>query len=291
MPFVAAKCPQCGAQLKVNDEKDAAICEFCGTPFIVEKAIHNYTINNNYNGATIIQSEMADLTNLKKLASQALHDINFVQAKDYYDKILLQEPDNIEAYFYSKYCDIRSHVSEYPIHDIASFNTVSNNSISRLKNSDIDESQRYKSIKEIVEYCERLTEELDRKRVELERVELKKNKEAESLDPQGSIYTIVLSVADTLYENYPNDTPYKTIFIGLWKKYEGQLPTYYLRQAYTRKVKIYEPDYTSSYTDYKSGCIGVASIIVGIIFFLLDNCLLGGLSFLIGILLFICKRY
>ena len=37
MPFVAAKCPQCGAQLKVNDEKDAAICEFCGTPFIVEK--------------------------------------------------------------------------------------------------------------------------------------------------------------------------------------------------------------------------------------------------------------
>ena len=63
MPFVAAKCPQCGAQLKVNDEKDAAICEFCGTPFIVEKAIHNYTINNNYNGATIIQSEMADLAN------------------------------------------------------------------------------------------------------------------------------------------------------------------------------------------------------------------------------------
>ena len=105
-----------------------------------------------------------------------MRDTNFTQAKDYYDKILLQEPDNIEAYFYSKYCDIYSRIPEYPIHDIASFNTVSNNSIRRLIKSDIDESQRYQSIKDIVEYCERLTGELDGKRIELERAELKKVK-------------------------------------------------------------------------------------------------------------------
>lgn len=57
MPFVPAKCTQCGANLAVDNEKDAAICQFCGTPFITEKAIQNFNItynttnvqNTNYN--------------------------------------------------------------------------------------------------------------------------------------------------------------------------------------------------------------------------------------------------
>ena len=42
MPFTAAKCTQCNANLQVDSAKDAAICEHCGTAFIVEKAINNY---------------------------------------------------------------------------------------------------------------------------------------------------------------------------------------------------------------------------------------------------------
>ena len=48
MKIVTAKCPNCGGILKVDSEKDAAICQFCQTPFIVEKAIENYNITNNY---------------------------------------------------------------------------------------------------------------------------------------------------------------------------------------------------------------------------------------------------
>ncbi|WP_409969391.1 leucine-rich repeat protein [Bengtsoniella intestinalis] len=47
MPLVAAKCTNCGASVNVDNAKDAAICEFCNTPFIVEKAINNYNISNN----------------------------------------------------------------------------------------------------------------------------------------------------------------------------------------------------------------------------------------------------
>lgn len=47
MPLVNAKCTNCGANLKVDNNKDAAICEFCGSAFIVEKAINNYSITNN----------------------------------------------------------------------------------------------------------------------------------------------------------------------------------------------------------------------------------------------------
>ena len=56
MPIVPALCTQCGGQVQVNNAQDAAICPYCQTPFIVEKAIqrynithnHNYHINNNY---------------------------------------------------------------------------------------------------------------------------------------------------------------------------------------------------------------------------------------------------
>lgn len=45
MPLVSAKCTNCGAKLEVDDTKDAAICAYCGSPYIVEKAINNYIIN------------------------------------------------------------------------------------------------------------------------------------------------------------------------------------------------------------------------------------------------------
>lgn len=53
MPFVQAKCPECGGMLAVDADKKAANCQFCGEAFIVQEAINNYnTYNetiNNYN--------------------------------------------------------------------------------------------------------------------------------------------------------------------------------------------------------------------------------------------------
>ncbi len=53
MPFVPARCTQCGAELSVDSSKDAAICNYCGTPFVVEKAINNYTVNQNINASVV----------------------------------------------------------------------------------------------------------------------------------------------------------------------------------------------------------------------------------------------
>lgn len=44
MPLVPAKCTCCGATLTLNPARDAAVCPFCGTPFVVEKAIRHYHI-------------------------------------------------------------------------------------------------------------------------------------------------------------------------------------------------------------------------------------------------------
>ena len=36
MGFVAAKCTECGANIEVDDTKEAGICKYCGTAFITE---------------------------------------------------------------------------------------------------------------------------------------------------------------------------------------------------------------------------------------------------------------
>ena len=44
--LVPAVCTQCGAALEVDPSQEAAVCKYCGTAFIVEKAIHNYNIQH-----------------------------------------------------------------------------------------------------------------------------------------------------------------------------------------------------------------------------------------------------
>ena len=45
MPLLQAKCTNCGANLQVDAEKEAAVCPYCNTPYVVEKAIANYYMN------------------------------------------------------------------------------------------------------------------------------------------------------------------------------------------------------------------------------------------------------
>lgn len=48
MALVPAICTQCGARLEVDPAQEAFICSYCNTPFVTEKAINQYIINNNY---------------------------------------------------------------------------------------------------------------------------------------------------------------------------------------------------------------------------------------------------
>lgn len=89
MSFVAAKCTQCGANIKVDDTKDAGICEFCGTAYVTEKAINNYNtfITNNYAGAHI-NIVKGDVDNLVKLGNKALEYNSAQEAYDYANRAL-----------------------------------------------------------------------------------------------------------------------------------------------------------------------------------------------------------
>ena len=42
--LVPAICTQCGATLEVDPSQETAVCKFCNTSFIIEKAINNYNV-------------------------------------------------------------------------------------------------------------------------------------------------------------------------------------------------------------------------------------------------------
>ncbi len=53
MPFVQGNCTNCGGTLAVDNEKEAWVCPYCNTPFIVEKAINNFNVTNNINANVV----------------------------------------------------------------------------------------------------------------------------------------------------------------------------------------------------------------------------------------------
>ncbi|MCL2798325.1 MAG: zinc ribbon domain-containing protein [Firmicutes bacterium] len=66
MAIVAAKCTQCGANIEIDDSKDAGNCAHCGTAFVTQKVIHNY---NTFITKNIVLDE--DLKN--QLLSSSSH--------------------------------------------------------------------------------------------------------------------------------------------------------------------------------------------------------------------------
>lgn len=100
MSLVAAKCTQCGANIEVDDTKEAGICKYCGTAFITEKTINNYNTysvnNNNFLGATINVNN-GDVNNLLLLAKHADKAGNMKEANTYYSRVLEIQPFNKEA--------------------------------------------------------------------------------------------------------------------------------------------------------------------------------------------------
>ncbi|WP_051208895.1 zinc ribbon domain-containing protein [Butyrivibrio sp. WCD3002] len=64
MNLVAGKCPNCGAIINVDSSKDAAVCEYCKTPFIVEKAIKNVDINIQNANISLNEGNINNVNNM-----------------------------------------------------------------------------------------------------------------------------------------------------------------------------------------------------------------------------------
>ena len=93
MPLVNAKCTNCGATLKVDNQQEAAVCEYCGSAYIVEKAINNYQIENH----NTIHAQVVNIYGEQKNTVPISQKIsNYIQKiKDSHD--ILLPPDELVA--------------------------------------------------------------------------------------------------------------------------------------------------------------------------------------------------
>ena len=98
--IVPAKCTNCNAALQVDPTKEAAVCPYCNSAFIVSKAINNINVGNavfSLNGATVNVNNQLNTANYIKRAKEYINSRNYSNAEDYLDKVLDQEPENKEA--------------------------------------------------------------------------------------------------------------------------------------------------------------------------------------------------
>ena len=90
MELINAICPNCGAKLNVDEGKDAAICEYCGNPYIVKKAVEKYNINHIYNTTNNINANVVNIVN------------NPAQSQKSTNKVFLVKNQITEEYFKRK---------------------------------------------------------------------------------------------------------------------------------------------------------------------------------------------
>ena len=63
--FISVKCPQCGANLSIEEDRDMAFCTYCGTKIIIHN--ENGHIYRHIDEAGIKQTETDRMIMLKKM--------------------------------------------------------------------------------------------------------------------------------------------------------------------------------------------------------------------------------
>ena len=110
MKLVAAKCPSCGANIKVDRSLKLTRCEYCNTEITVEEAVEN-----------LLKVELKDsptLDNYLKLGNRYFDNSEHEEAYKMYSKAEEIDPDNPFIVLRKGLC--KSLISDYNNFDVSS---------------------------------------------------------------------------------------------------------------------------------------------------------------------------
>lgn len=94
MGLVSMKCPSCSANIELDDSREFGFCTYCGTKVMTERIIIEHK-------GGVILDNTEKLKNLHILAKRALDSGDNSKAKDYFNEILVENPNDWKAVFYS----------------------------------------------------------------------------------------------------------------------------------------------------------------------------------------------
>ncbi len=101
MALVKAQCTNCNGLLEVDNSNDAAVCPFCGTPYVIEKAINNYII---YNNTTVIQDGVSK-EETQKNGFTLLKLGDYKNAFPLFSKLVQVDPNDWKNWFGLSFCE------------------------------------------------------------------------------------------------------------------------------------------------------------------------------------------
>ena len=101
MPLVKAICTNCGGKLEVDNNMEAAICPFCGTAYIVEKAIQKYNIDSVHADTIYFINNGNDFGKEQLLKSAETHRKlgNTKEAYEIYADFVKKFPDDERGWY------------------------------------------------------------------------------------------------------------------------------------------------------------------------------------------------
>ena len=101
MKLVAAKCPNCGANIDVDRDSDITKCEFCHSKIMVDDAIEKVKVEITGN---VEIKNLPKYENYVTLADRYYNELMLREARNEYKKALELNPNNSKLIFREKIC-------------------------------------------------------------------------------------------------------------------------------------------------------------------------------------------
>ncbi len=107
MKLVSAKCPNCGANLELNEKNEKAKCNFCNSTIIVEDAIAHYNVKVNVEGKISIDGIESN-SDLIESANRLLEMQEYLKAKKKFQEFSEKCPNDYQGWLGLLICRTRN---------------------------------------------------------------------------------------------------------------------------------------------------------------------------------------
>ena len=94
MGFIAVKCPECGADIQLDDSREFGFCNYCGAKVVQDKIVVEHR-------GSVQLDETDALKKLYQAARNARDASDDASALKHYENISAKDPNSWEALFYS----------------------------------------------------------------------------------------------------------------------------------------------------------------------------------------------
>lgn len=115
MKLIAIKCPNCGAQVDFDREKNMCICNYCNSKIFFDDEVLKYRVELN---GKIELKNAPKLENYLKLGRRYYKNGEYMEAYKVYTQAMEYDADNLEAMFRRELCQILMNSDDFNINGI-----------------------------------------------------------------------------------------------------------------------------------------------------------------------------